>query len=383
MAQVDAIVQTRGRPARPRSSLQITFVATVGPGSMDLCARELARRLPVPTLRTDVYQRAAAARNRAFLSAASLRSAAHGAAFVRRLRALDTAVHLPNHHLARYALASKRPYVVTVHDLIRHLDCERDEALIHRPNRRDRATLAADYRAIASADAVIAVSAATRRDVIERLGVPADRVFVIHNGLDHERFRPGGERPLRDRYVLFVGTEHPRKNLATLLRALRRLKDAGAADGLKLAKVGDPGGGEAPFRARTEQLVEELGLQDEVVFTGRVPDEELPAWYSHAECMVLPSLCEGFGNPPLEAMACGCPVVVSDTPALVEVVDGAGLVAPPTDDATLAEALRALLGDDGLRAELRERGLARSRAFSWDRAAQLTLDVYAWLARRG
>lgn len=356
----------------------VTFVETIGDGSMDLCARELARELPVPTLTTDIYASAGKARNAPVVSPQSLRATADGLAFTRALRELDTAVHLPNQHLARYALAAGRPYVVTVHDLIRLFDQRGDEPLIHRPNLRDRLTLALDYRA----DAVIVISAATRRDVIEHLGVSPERIFVVHNGLDHTRFRPvGGRRTFPERYVLYVGSEQPRKNLATLLRAMRHLNDARGGAGVKLVKVGAAGGCEARFREQTERAIDELGLRDDVHFTGRVEDEDLPRWYSHAECLVLPSLYEGFGNPALEAMACGCPVVVSDIPALTEVVDGAGLSVPPRDDATLACALEALLGSPDLQGDLAARGLERSQRFTWRRAAEQTLDVYSTLRR--
>jgi glycosyltransferase involved in cell wall biosynthesis len=353
----------------------VTFVETVGPGSMDACAQELGPRLGVPTLRTDVYRRAAAARNSRLLTPTSLRSLAHEIAFAVRLRALDTVVHLPNHHLARYGPFIGQPYVVTVHDVIRQLDCRGGDPLIHLPSRRDRIAYARDRAGIAQADAVIAISEATRRDVVEHLQVPPERVHVVYNGLDHTRFRPIPGRPIEAPYVLFVGSEHPRKNLATLLRAFKRLKDDGDRE-TRLVKIGDPGGCEAPFRARTERLVDELGLRDDVVFAGRVTDDELPRWYTHAECLVLPSLYEGFGNPPLEAMACGCPIVTSDAPALVEVAGGAGLVAPATDDAAFADAIGAVVGDAALRADLRQRGLARARSFSWERAARETLAAY-------
>jgi glycosyltransferase involved in cell wall biosynthesis len=378
----EPLTVTSGEARREGGSLPridgVTFVETVGDGSMDLCARELARELPAPTLTTDIYARAGTARNASLLAPASLRAAMAGAAFTRELRRLETAVHLPNQHLARYALAAGRPYVVTVHDLIRLLDQRSDEPLIHRPNLRDRLTLTLDYRAVARADAVIVISAATRRDVIEHLGVSPERVFVVHNGLDHDRFRPvGGERPYPEPYVLYVGSEQPRKNLRTLLRAMRRIKDARGGRGVKLVKVGAAGGCEARFREETERTIDELDLRDDVHFAGRVEDGELPRWYSHAECLVLPSLYEGFGNPALEAMACGCPVVVSDIPALTEVVDGTGLSVPPCDDATLADAVQAVVSDGDLRADLAARGLVRARSFTWRRAAEQTLEVYS------
>jgi len=301
---------------------------------------------------------------------------------VRRLRKLETTVHLSNQHLGRYALHARTRFVITVHDLIRYFDRLSDDPLIHRPNRRDQLTIELDCRAIQRADAVIAVSAATGRDVVEHLGVPPERVFVVHNGLDHDRFRPVADRPFSGRYILYVGTEQPRKNIATLLRAFRHLKDDDAAEGLTLVKIGCAGGCEAPFREHTERLVDELGLRKDVVFTGHVDDDALPAWYSHAECLVLPSLYEGFGNPALEGMACGCPVVVSDTAALTEVVGEAGLSVPAIDATALAKAIQTVLTRDALRVELRQRGIDRARGFTWERAAEETLDVYASVLHR-
>lgn len=363
--------------------IPVTFVETVGDGSMDRCSHELARRLAVDTLRTDIYARAGLARNRPLFSGPSLRALAAESVFVRRLAGHAGLVHLSNQHLARYALFAPGRFVVTVHDLIRLFDQHSAEPLIHRPNARDRIAFGLDYRAIARADAVVAISSTTARDVVDHLGVAPDRVFVVHNGLDHQRFRPVAERPpIADPYVLYVGTEQPRKNLATLLRAMRRLVDRPGNERLRLVKVGGPGGCEAAFRRDTERVVEDLGLGERVVFTGRVDDDELPRWYSHARCLVMPSLYEGFGNPPLEAMACGCPVIVSDTPALEEIVDGAGLTVPATDDAALADAIARVLDAPSLGEALRLRGLERAVDFSWDRAAKATIDVYAAVGER-
>jgi glycosyltransferase involved in cell wall biosynthesis len=368
-------------PSRDTPELRgVTFVETVGDGSMDLCAAELARRLPVPTLTTDIYARAGSPRNRHMLSGPSIRSFLEEAAFVGRLRRMAGVVHLSNQHLGRYAHFAGRRFVLTVHDLIRLFDLNGEEPLIHSPNARDRLMFALDYRAAAAADAVIVVSAATGRDVVDHLGVSPERIFVVHNGLDHDRFHPiAGERPLPEPYVLYVGTEQPRKNLVTLLRAMRRIKEARGTRAVKLVKVGGPGGCEAPFRERTEQAIDELGLGGDVHFTGRIEDDELPLWYSHADCVVMPSLYEGFGNPALEAMACGAPIVVSDTPALAEVIGDAGLSVRATDEAALADAISALLDNDLLAATLRRRGLARARSFTWERAAQETLAAYSTL----
>jgi glycosyltransferase involved in cell wall biosynthesis len=195
------------------------------------------------------------------------------------------------------------------------------------------------------------------------------------------RFRPVERRLLSERYVLFVGSEQPRKNLAAVLAAFAALKRERRLRDLKLVKVGGPGGSEAPFRARTRALVRALGLDEDVVFTEHVPDEDLSAWYSGAACLAWPSLYEGFGFPPLEAMACGCPVVVSSAGSLPEIAGPAALLVEPRDERALAEAIRTLVLDPP--SDLVERGLAHAARFSWERTARETLRVYETLLERG
>ena len=371
-----AAPRSRAAPAGAVAQPAPTLVTTGGGGSLDRYSRWLGATLPVPTLEAGLEGRAGRRFGVPLVSRASATSAATDVALVRRLRRARRPLHLPNQHLARHGRFLARPYVVTVHDVIRHLDAGAEGARrIHRPNRRDRLLLALDRDGIRRAAGIIAVSEATRRDVVDHLGVAPERVAVVHNGVDHATFRPLCRRLLDAPYVLFVGSEHPRKNLGGVLRALRRLASDRRHADLRLVKVGDPGGGEAPFRRRTLAALAELGLDRRVVFTGRVPDEELAAWYAGALCLVLPSHHEGFGLPALEAMACGCPVVVSDRGALAEVVGDAGLLVDPASDAELTEALDALLAG-GPRDELVARGLCRARRFSWGRAAAETLAAY-------
>jgi glycosyltransferase involved in cell wall biosynthesis len=285
-------------------------------------------------------------------------------------------LHLPNHHLGRYGVFLARPYVVTVHDVIRLLDCDRASPLISTPNVRDRLYLRLDAAGIRRAVAIIAPSHATKRDLVRHLGIADERITVVYQGVDREVFRPVERRILPQPYIVFVGSEHPRKNLATLFHAFARLKrDARFAE-LKLVKVGSPGSGEVPFRAESERAARAAGIEDEVVFVDRATGEDLAAYYSGAECFVLPSLYEGFGLPPLEAMACGCPVIVSNVTSLPEVAGGAALLVEPTDERALGDAIASVVADPALRAELGARGLARAAELSWERAARETLAVY-------
>ena len=370
------------RTKRPAAS-RVVFVATTGHGSMDRYSRQLAPHLGVEILETGMYQRTGELFGIPLVSTRSLRGLAADLAFVRRLRRLDAVVHFPNHHMARYGSFLSAPHVVTVHDVIRHLDARGGECLIHVPNARDRIFLRLDAAGIRAAAAVIAVSEATKRDLVTHLGAPPERVFVVYEGVDHRLFRPVERRLLDARYVLFVGSEHPRKNLVTLLRAFASLTRERAFRDLKLVKLGAAGGPEGPFRDDTLRAVRELGLERDVVFTGPVDDEDLPVYYSGAECLVLPSLYEGFGLPPLEAMACGCPAIVSSAGSLPEIAGDAALAVDPRDADALAAAIRAVLTDDTLRADLRRRGRARAASFTWERAGAETMRVYdAVLAAR-
>jgi glycosyltransferase involved in cell wall biosynthesis len=233
-------------------------------------------------------------------------------------------------------------------------------------------------RVLPGVDAVITDSQASKTDISKYLGVPSSKVNVIHLGVDG-CFHPvagelaatvGRSHGLPDRYVLYLGSVEKRKNLSTLLRAyahLRRLVQVP-----KLVIVG----AKRHRSAGIEEILQELALVEHVLFPGYVPDEDLPALYSGADLFVFPSLYEGFGLPPLEAMACGTPVVTSNVSSLPEVVGDAAITVTPYDVEALAEAMRRVLTDADLRAELREKGLARAKQFTWERCAQETLAVY-------
>jgi glycosyltransferase involved in cell wall biosynthesis len=226
---------------------------------------------------------------------------------------------------------------------------------------------------------VVAISASTRGDIINLLGVPGEKVDVVPCGVDDD-FRPVDDPGLLDqlrrkhslppRMLLFVGTIEPRKNLTTLLKSYALLRERMHAPPLV---IGGPPGWR---HGEVFSLVEELGLGDEVLFPGYIARDELPLWYNVAELFVYPSLYEGFGLPPLEAMACGTPVVVSDTSSLPEVVGDAGILVDPTSAEEIAQAMERVLTDGALRDSLRARGLDRARAFTWQRAARETVEVY-------
>ncbi len=224
-------------------------------------------------------------------------------------------------------------------------------------------------RAARAATRVIAVSDNTRRDLVERFGVPASKISVVHNGVDHARFHPADVDAeavarrfgVRYPFILFVGSLMPWRNAPRLLRAAARLD-------LGLLFVGRDIWGTDP----TQRLAADHGW-DWARFAGYVPDADLPELYAAARVFAYPSLYEGFGIPPLEAMACGTPVVASTAGAFPEVLGDAALLVDPLDEAALTDALRAAADDQGT---LRRRGLERAARYTWPRAAAETWRVY-------
>jgi glycosyltransferase involved in cell wall biosynthesis len=288
---------------------------------------------------------------------------------LRRLRA--DVLHSP--HYTTTAVGGGWRRVVTFHDVTFFLLPERYPAL-------RRAYFRAASRAGARlADLAIAVSRTVKEDVEHHLPIAPERVRVVPLAAAPS-YRPLDDPPrmaavrakynLPDRFVLNVGALEPGKNQATLLRAFARLKTSRPEQSLVIA--GPP----AWRYERLLRLVDKLGLADQVLFPGYVAAEDLPALYNLADLFVFPSLYEGFGLPPLEAMACGRPVVASTAPALREVLDGAALLVPPLDVDALAKAMASVLGDPDVSTRLREAGLQRVALFSWERTARETAAVY-------
>jgi glycosyltransferase involved in cell wall biosynthesis len=174
--------------------------------------------------------------------------------------------------------------------------------------------------------------------------------------------------------VLFLGTIEPRKNVSSLIAAYARLLERAPAETSDLALV--VAGAKGWFYDGVLAQIEALGLTQRVHMPGYVPEAEKPMWYNAATCFCYPSLYEGFGLPPLEAMACGIPVVTSDCSSLPEVVGDAAQMVPPLDVEALSTALHRLVASPSLRAEYAERGRAQASQFSWERAAWETVQTY-------
>jgi glycosyltransferase involved in cell wall biosynthesis len=267
------------------------------------------------------------------------------------------------------------PTVLTVHDLIPLL-LPRQSTWQARLLFRWALSLA-----LQASHRVIVVSGSTAQDLQRYFRVPAEQVSIIPEAPD-PAFHP---RPLAeveavrrkyglpDSFVLYVGSNKPHKNLPCLIEAWSQVTKYGTRTTLVIAGVWDPRYPEPRL------LAERLGLQN-VRWLGPVPEADLPALYSAATLFVFPSLYEGFGLPVLEAMACGVPVIGSNTSSLPEVAGDAALLVDPTDAQSRAAAIAGLLEDESRREEMREKGLQQAARFSWDRTATMTLEMYREVA---
>jgi glycosyltransferase involved in cell wall biosynthesis len=235
------------------------------------------------------------------------------------------------------------------------------------------------------ADAIIINSEALRSEIGHYLSVDTRKLKLIHEAVDHDLFAPGDAEAARARvasygvtkpFVLFVSSLWPYKNCDGLLRAWALAR--GELGGHQLAIVGS--GRNEKYVAQLHALADELGISGDVVFVGAVPLEETVSFYRAAAAFVYPSFNETFGLPILEAMACGCPVVTSDTSAMPETAGGAAVLASPKEPASVARAIVEAAGPG--RDRLRDAGLRRASQFTWGATAASTLEVYREVAER-
>jgi glycosyltransferase involved in cell wall biosynthesis len=287
------------------------------------------------------------------------------------------------YHATEHLLMPLRhtPCILTVHDLVFRLFPQH-----HRLLNYAFLNLAVPMF-LRRADHLIAVSHATKQDLVRLYGTNPNRITVIHEAAD-ARFRPRPPEEMRqvkrkyglpDRYILSLGTLEPRKNYQRLVEAYGLLAhwydtDHGRMDAQKprLVIAGGRGWLYQPFL----RWLQDAGIREDVVLLGHVSDEDLPALYSAATLFVFASLYEGFGLPPLEAMACGAPVVCSGVSSLPEVGGKAVRYFDPTDPDDMAQVMQEVLTDGTLQAKMKEDGLKRASAFSWERTAEETLAVY-------
>jgi len=299
--------------------------------------------------------------------------------FLRGLR--PDLVHIP---LNRVPLFMIRPYVVTIHDMANLFFDEDDPSPLRMQLRRYRFR-----RGLVRANRVIAVSDATRRDVETQMGVPPRRIRRVYNAPDPGFLAPDAAAPrveerqrIMERYqvsypfLLYAGNIRRHKNIPRLVEAFavlrEQLSDHPVYSELRLVIIGDtisqyPAVRQAVIKSKMEQVVRFLGF---------VPFETLRCFYESAAAFVFPSRYEGFGLPPLEAMACGAPVVTSNVSSLPEVVDDAAMLVNPENVFDIARGIREVLLDDSLRAELVRRGRLQAARFSWETTAKQVLEIY-------
>jgi glycosyltransferase involved in cell wall biosynthesis len=269
------------------------------------------------------------------------------------------------------------PQVVTLHD-VQHHDLPEFFSFPERALRR------LTYDAAARrATAVVTPSEYSARRIVDVLGVPPDRVEAIHNGIDHERFRPESAPEdadrvvrlgLRQPFVLYPANLWPHKNHERLIDAFARISEPD----LELVLIGQTYRRLQPLAERARRS----GAGDRVRHLGYVEREAVPALYRAARAVVFPSLYEGFGGPPLEAMACGCPVAASTRAALAEVCGGACMALEPESVDSIATAIERVVGDESLRSHLTQTGLERASSFSWEEAARRHTEVYEQVVAR-
>lgn len=233
-------------------------------------------------------------------------------------------------------------------------------------------------RTLKNSDKIIADSYNTKQDLIKHFKIPEKKIKVIHLAAN-ENYKPLKENEINNikqkynlnySFILYVGTLEVRKNISILLKSLYKLKKQGIKH--KLVITGKKG-----WKYKSIfKIIEQLNLQKDVIFIGYVSDEDLPALYNAADLFVYPSIYEGFGLPPLEAMQCGTPVITSNTSSLPEVVGNAGIMIDPYDVVELANNMHEVLVNVSLREELSKKGLERAKLFSWKKCAEEHLKIY-------
>lgn len=338
---------------------KIIFVKPVGKGSPSIYSHELAKRLKkyseieIKEISTPLVS------YREFFS------------FLKYIiKNKDTTFHFPFYYYAKFALLTRRS-IISVHDLW-WIDYPYRDIY---PNMRDLIFTKLDIRAIKDATHIITSCIFSKNQMIDYLDIDPLNITVIYLGVDHTVFKPVNKpNPFAFDYILYVGSEQPRKNLKTLLKAFKTLKLNPDFKNLKLVKVGGPE--TENFRRQTLEEINNQDLKDDVIFTGYVEDENLPIYYSNARCFVSPSICEGFGLPIVEAMACGCPVITSNTSAFPEIVGDAGLMRDPLDADGFASDIGTVLTDERLRDAFIRKGIDRAKHFSWDTTVTEMIKVY-------
>lgn len=286
----------------------------------------------------------------------------------------------PTHYIPRFSPVKK---IVTIFDL----------SFLHFPEMFKKSDLWKLKNwtkfSISNAEHIITISNSTKKDIVSTYGISKDKISVAYPGYDREKFTLLAGRQevqsskfkveeikekykIKNPYIIYIGTLQPRKNLIRLIEAVSRIED------LNLVVVGKTSG-EGREGWMYEDILKtpvELGCEDRVIFTGFVQGEDLPFLISGAVCFILPSLWEGFGIPVLEAMACGTPVIVSNSSSLPELVGNAGLKVDPYSVDQIEQAIRTLYTDKKLRVKLSKLSIVQAKKYSWEKMAKTVLKVF-------
>ena len=280
--------------------------------------------------------------------------------------------HIVNPSLGLYARLLN-PSVITVHDLIPYF-----YQFMNNPDlisRLENGLFLISFNSIIYADRIICVSESTKKDLFRFIDVDPKKVRIIYYGVDHELFKPRDKLearrrlglPLDSRIILNVGSEEPRKNTYVLLESFKELLNY--IPSALLVRIGER-------TTRIERLIKVLDLSSKVLYRKAVSDQELALYYNATDLLCFPSYYEGFGNPPLEAMASGLPVIAGNRTSIPEIVSDAGILLDPFDVEGFAYWMREVLMNEDLRNRLSESGYKRSMNFSWEKCARETLEVY-------
>lgn len=239
------------------------------------------------------------------------------------------------------------------------------------------------YKGLKNSKFIISISNVTKNDLIKYFKIPEERIEVIYQGVN-DYFKPLNSVDIENtyskydidknyRYILHIGNPVPRKNTITLIKAFYKLINEFKIKNVKLIKVNK-------VDNETDKMIKKLNLHEHIKIVDYVSEEDLPKIYNIADVFVFPSLSEGFGRPPLEAMACGIPVITSNTSAIPEVVGDAGLMLRPMDVDGFAKAMYEVLTNKGLRQDMRKKGLERAKKFTWEKIVEEVIKVYEYVA---
>ncbi|HDK16869.1 MAG TPA: glycosyltransferase family 1 protein, partial [Nitrospirae bacterium] len=270
------------------------------------------------------------------------------------------------HDVTNYGMApgrSKAKKIITLHDIgtFRLPQFYRDYTIKR---------MSGIQKILKNTDAIITVSRFQKKEISEWFGFPDNRIFVVYHGVDTERFgKTEDERMINCEYIMYLGNLVPRKGVHYLLRAFALVKDKIPHD---LLLAGVRGYSSDSIFA----MINELGLKTRVIVRESPDDSEVINYLSYASVFVFPSLYEGFGMPPLEAMACGCPVIASDNTSLKELYTGSAILIDPEDADEFGNSILTLVNDEGLKKELVSKGNEKVREFPWDNTIKHTLKVY-------